>query len=378
VTSVYATPVPFEIPNKDFDVLFVGEAPGGEELGQGRPFVGKAGQLLRRYIQRKDCGIGTAGFANLSKYRPKGNKFSLLVGSDELERGLEDLAQTIKDTSPNVIVALGGWPLYYLTGECGRKNNKPVPGLGISSYRGSILPAKEQFQNTKVIATYHPAYIERPAGWGSNHVFFRDLCRVAEDSKFPDLRYTSYEEYIDPSSDVLEALQSEYLQAEWIAEDIETFPGGQFSCVGWAWKRPSGMMAGVCVTYKRMDLWPFAKRVWESDVPKVLQYGTYDGPFMEKFYGWKFGGFYDGLGWDTHIAAANLMPNEPRGLDFLNSIHTRFAYYKDERKVWKEEGDMNILWKYNIKDTVSTYEIALEDVQSGIGSQRGLIGRLYG
>ena len=63
--------------------------------------------------------------------------------------------------------------------------------------------------------------------------------------------------------------------------------------------------------------------------------------------------------YDTYIGAANLMPEFPRGLDFLTSIYTWFPYYKQERKVWKEEGDLDILWNYNIKDIIATYQIAM-------------------
>lgn len=97
-------------------------------------------------------------------------------------------------------------------------------------------------------------------------------------------------------------------------------------------------------------------------MPKILQFATYDIPFMSRFYQWKIGGYYDGVGWDTFVASASLLPDFPRGLDFLISIHTRFPYYKSDRKVWKIVGDMNILWKYNIKDTVGTHAVAMEQM----------------
>jgi DNA polymerase len=362
MSAVYPTPVPYEHP-PSYKIMFVGEAPGGEEAGQGRPFIGRSGQLLRRYIERQGCGLKPAEvcFANLSKHRPRGNKFELLLGTQELSQGLTDLEAEIHRARPNVIVALGGWPLFFLTGECGRKAGKPIPGSGIKLYRGSILPAKDDFHNTKVVASYHPSYIERDWKW--NPVFFLDLQRAAQESRHPRLDYTEFDEFIDPPLDVISSLQDEYRQAEWLGTDIETFPGGRFSCVGWAWKRPSGKYAGLCVTYKRLDLWPYAKRMWESLVPKIFQYGTYDVSFMQHFYGWQVGAFYDKVGWDTYVAAANLLPDFPRGLDFLCSIHTRFPYYKTERKVWKEKGDMNILWRYNLKDCVATYEIAMEQMK---------------
>ena len=366
---LYPTPVSYEGPD-NYSLLLVGEAPGAEEIGQGRPFIGKSGQLLRRYLARQGCEVppDDVKFANLCKYRPKGNKFNLLLQTDELQEGLSDLREEIDRARPKAIVALGGWPMYYLTGVAGRKQGKEIPGSGIRLYRGSILPGHDAIHNTKVICSYHPAYIERDWKW--NPVFFMDLQRAAQDRFFPELRYTDYDEFIDPPADELHTLVEESIQARWVAQDIETFPGGRFSCVGWAYRRPStGKLAGVCITYKRPDLWREAQRIWESPAPKIFQFGTYDVPFMWKFYNWRVGGFYDGIGWDTYLGAANLLPDFPRGLDFQCSIFTRFPYYKTERKVWKEKGDMTILWKYNIKDCVATYEIGEK--------QMGLVGELY-
>jgi uracil-DNA glycosylase family 4 len=357
--SVFPTPVPFEGPSS-YKLICVGEAPGAEEVGQGRPFIGKTGQLLRRYLERQGCEVDltTIMFANLCKYRPrKANQFSTILNTPELESGLNDLKEEIDRVKPNLILALGGWPTYYITGKCGYRQKKPIPGSGIKLYRGSLLPALDDFSNIKTLCSYHPSYIERDWKW--NPVFFWDLQRAAQDMQFPELRYTEYDEFIDPPADVLDELTEESIKSEWTSVDIETFPGGRFSCVGWAYRRPkTGKFAGVCITYKRPDLWKWARRMWEAGGPKIFQYGTYDVSFMQYFYDWKVGGFYDGVGWDTYVASANLLPDFPRGLDFLISIYTRFPYYKTERKVWREMGDMSILWKYNIKDTVGTHEVA--------------------
>jgi hypothetical protein len=281
---------------------------------------------------------------------------------------LQDLREEIERVKPNVIVTLGGWPMWYLTGESGRNQGKPVSGSGISLFRGSRLPAVEEFGGGKVLCTYHPAYIER--NWEENAVFFLDLQHAVEDSQFPELRYTEYEEHIDPPTEILAELVDETLQARWTSLDIETFPGGRFSCIGWAYRRPQTQkFAGVCITYQRQDLWSFVKKVWEAPNPKIFQYGAFDISFMRHFWNWEAGGYFDGMGWDTYIASANLFPNFPRGLDFQCSILTRFPYYKTERKVWKERGDMTILWRYNIKDCVATYEIAEKQME--------LMGGLY-
>ena len=128
--------VPFEGPD-DYNIMAVGEAPGGEEQGQGRPFVGRAGALLERYLERNMIPRSKVKLANLCKYRPgvNHNKFEALLGSSQLEDGLDELAEEIKRVKPNVIIALGNWPLWYLTGCCGLDKTKPKPGSGIFLYR---------------------------------------------------------------------------------------------------------------------------------------------------------------------------------------------------------------------------------------------------
>lgn len=362
--------VPFAGPDK-YDIMFVGEAPGAEEQGQGRPFVGRSGQLLERYIGRNMLTRPQVKLANLSKYRPGSNhnKFEALLGSSQLEEGLNELAEEIKRAKPNVVVALGGWPLYYLTGCCGLDKGKSIPGTGIFLYRGSRLPALPRFggPEQKVFGSLHPAYITRV--WGQNPLFNLDITNAIEDSKFPEFRYPEYEEHIDPDQSLLHDLVHESITSDWISLDIETFPNQQYSCVGWAYKH-NDIMKGVCITFERPDLARFAHEVWRSDTPKILQFATYDAPFMDRFYQWKLGGYYNGQGWDTYVASASLLPDFPRGLDFLVSVHTRMPYYKSDRKVWKQARDMNILWKYNIKDTVGTYLVAMD--------QMGQIKELFG
>jgi len=352
--------VPFEGPDT-YNIMCVGEAPGAEEVGQGRPWIGKAGQLIERYFDRHGVPRTKIKWANLSKVRPgqNHNKFEALLGSSQLQEGLDELSEEILRVRPNVIVALGNWPMYYLTGAAGidGKTKKKVPGTGIFLYRGSRLSALDNFGGStqKVFCSFHPSYINRVWGW--NPVFHQDIGKAVFDSTFPEFRYPEYEEFIDPNPSLLHDLVHESLSADWISADIETFPNKQFSCVGWAYKHKD-KMKGVCITYERPDLHRFAKEIWECDTPKILQFATYDAPFMSRFYQWKLGGYYDGLGWDTFVASASLLPDFPRGLDFLVSIHTRMAYYKSDRKVWKKEGDMNILWRYNIKDTVGTLLVA--------------------
>lgn len=357
-SNIYPGRVPYEGPTSGYNILIVGEAPGSEELGQGRPFIGRSGQLLERYLGRSGILRSNVRLANLCTRRPRDNRFEHLLGTDTLNEDLEILSREVIDNKPNVIIALGGWPLYFLTGFCGTNKNKPAPGTGIHLYRGSRLPAVEKFggPTQKVFATYHPAYVLRD--WAQNPVFYLDLQHAIQDSYFPELRYPEYDTFIDPPVSEMKDLMHEILSAEWLSTDIENFPD-RYSCVGYSWADKSGRDKAIVLTYQHAFLLErFTKEIWESDTPKIFQYGTHDAQFIKHFHGWNVGGYYRGIGFDTFIASANIMPDFPRRLDFQTSIYTRFPYYKTDRKLWKEMADMNILWNYNAKDTVATKQVA--------------------
>lgn len=148
-------PVPGE-GDPDADLMFVGEGPGRDEDRTGRPFVGRAGQLLDRMIaamglQRSEVFIG-----NVIKCRPPDNR---TPGPDEIAACLPFLKEQIGRISPRVIVALGS-PAAKTLLDTSR---------GITALRGRIytLPFDESIS---VVPTFHPAYLlrneaEKPSAW---------------------------------------------------------------------------------------------------------------------------------------------------------------------------------------------------------------------
>jgi DNA polymerase len=130
--------------NPDAEIIFVGEAPGGEEDLQGRPFVGEAGQLLNRIIsamgfKREDVYIG-----NIIKCRPPQNRTPL---RDEIEACKDYIFQQIEIIKPKIIVTLGSTPLITLLGR-----NVPI-----GKYRGKWF----EWKSIPVMPTFHPAYLVR-------------------------------------------------------------------------------------------------------------------------------------------------------------------------------------------------------------------------
>jgi uracil-DNA glycosylase family 4 len=125
-------------------LVFVGEGPGHDEDLQGLPFVGRAGKLLTQMIeamglQRKDVYI-----CNVVKCRPPQNR---APERDEVAACGPFLTRQLDAIAPKVIVCLGNIAAQTLL-ETTR---------GISHFRGQW----QEFRGTRLMATYHPAYLLR-------------------------------------------------------------------------------------------------------------------------------------------------------------------------------------------------------------------------
>lgn len=94
----------FGVGNRDAALMFVGEAPGEQEDLQGIPFVGRAGQLLDRYLYAVDIKREDVYIANILKCRPPHNRDPLPVEEDACIGFLREQVRLIR---PRVIVCLG-------------------------------------------------------------------------------------------------------------------------------------------------------------------------------------------------------------------------------------------------------------------------------
>lgn len=126
-------------------VMFVGEAPGQEDDEQGRPFVGRAGQLLDRMIGAMKLTEADVYIGNVIKCRPPGNR---RPEPAEIEQCLPHLHEQIALVKPPVIVALGNVAISALL-ETDDGADKLRGGWRL--YRGSTL----------VLPTYHPSRLLR-------------------------------------------------------------------------------------------------------------------------------------------------------------------------------------------------------------------------
>jgi uracil-DNA glycosylase family 4 len=90
--------------NPDARIVFVGEAPGADEDAQGRPFVGRAGQLLDKIINAMGLKRSDVYICNILKCRPPENRDPR---PDEVIHCLGYLQEQLEIIEPEIIVALG-------------------------------------------------------------------------------------------------------------------------------------------------------------------------------------------------------------------------------------------------------------------------------
>jgi DNA polymerase len=131
--------------NKNARLMFIGEGPGQEEDKSGRPFVGKAGQLLTKIIDAMGFSREEVYIANIVKCRPPGNRAPL---DDEVITCSDFLMRQILVIKPSVIVSLGAPATCTMFGE----------KIKISSVRGRF---KDLPDGVKLMPTFHPAYLLR-------------------------------------------------------------------------------------------------------------------------------------------------------------------------------------------------------------------------
>ncbi|MBM4145411.1 MAG: uracil-DNA glycosylase [Nitrospira sp.] len=129
----------------DAKLMFIGEAPGREEDIQARPFVGDAGMVLTRLIEKMGFRREDVYIANIVKCRPPMNRDP---EADEMEECKGFVERQIEIIHPQVIMSLGRISAMALTGDA---------KLKITAIRGKFF----DYKGILLIPTFHPAYLMR-------------------------------------------------------------------------------------------------------------------------------------------------------------------------------------------------------------------------
>lgn len=157
--------------NPSARVMLVGEAPGRDEDLQGKPFVGRSGQLLDRMLaaiglSRSGAERDTSVFiTNCIFWRPPGNRTPTEAETTML---LPFLLRTIDIQKPDIIVCLGATPAQRLTGRSD----------GILKTRGKWTEAIVSGRRIPLLPTLHPAYLLRQPA--QKRLAWRDLLSLRQ------------------------------------------------------------------------------------------------------------------------------------------------------------------------------------------------------
>jgi DNA polymerase len=134
--------------NPNADALVIGEGPGAEEDKQGLPFVGRAGKLLTDMLKAIKFERDEVYIGNIVKCRPPENRTPL---PEEMDTCLPYLKKQIEIIKPKLILCLG------LTAAKGLLKKRE----SLTNLRGKVF----EYENIKVVVTYHPAALLRNPNW---------------------------------------------------------------------------------------------------------------------------------------------------------------------------------------------------------------------
>ena len=156
----------------DADLMFIGEAPGEDEDASGRPFAGRAGQLLENMIKAMGFSRETVYIANVLKTRPPGNATPT---GREAALCSPYLMEQIRIVSPKAIVTLG-LPASQLLLE----STSPMRSMRGHWHALPEALKADGIPQVQVMPTYHPAYLLRSYTEDNRRKVWSDLTQVID------------------------------------------------------------------------------------------------------------------------------------------------------------------------------------------------------
>jgi DNA polymerase len=134
----------------DAEILFVGEAPGRQEAESGRPFVGRAGQVLNALLAEIGVERADVYITNVVKDRPPHNRAPRVA---EIECYAPFLRRQIDLIQPRVIATLGRSATKFVL----EAFDRPEAGEKMGALHGQVLEAEASYGAISIVPLYHPA-----------------------------------------------------------------------------------------------------------------------------------------------------------------------------------------------------------------------------
>ena len=328
-------------------IAVIGEGPGESEIRSGIPFAGGSGKILLDELRKYSLGRHNVYITNVVK-----RQISLSSKSDarhhvkraELSKWIAMLHWELAQL-PNLthILVLGNYALEATIGE-----------VGITDWRGTIMPYRVVERDVTVGITFNPAYVLREPRLIP--ILKMDLYKF---NRAVIGKFTPHEVecIINPSLKDVRLYLKDVRKADAVSLDIES-TSGQVACVGLAIDPHEAM----CINFRddtenRFDeheeqkIWLELQDTLEK-VKIVAQNGGFDSSYCWQKVGLKFNCWFD-----TMLAHHLLYPQLPHSLQFLTAQYTTHPFYKDEGKLWREGGDIDTFWRYNCKDAALTLAV---------------------
>ena len=296
-------------------VLILGEAPGADEDEQGRPFIGKAGRVLRDVLDDLDFDMDhDALTTNAIICRPPKNA---TPDAKQLNFCRPNLVETIRKFKPRVVITLGHTPLKTLLTPYWPKTE------ALERWVGWQIPCQDHW----ICPTFHPSYLARMRNSLLDRRFAEHLKRaiaLVEDPP-PQPDWPSLIDIIYDDDEVYERLRGLDKDGSWLAFDYETnclkpeYPKAKiFSCsvsdgtqtIAFPWKGRAIDAMGRLLRSKRTRKIASNLKMEEKWTRKEFGYGVRD---------W---------GWDTMLAT-HCLDNRPGicGLKFQSWVRMGVPVY---------------------------------------------------
>lgn len=336
------------IPKSPNGIAIVGEAPGREEMNQGKPFCGPEGRYLSKLLNAAGISKADCFITNVVHQQPPKNIFDKLPQS-VIESGKVQLQEDLSNWRPHVIIALGAKALEALTEK-----------KSIFKARGAISTCT-LVEGLKVLPSIHPG------GLIKGHpkyepIVIGDLKKAKEESAFPEIRYPERDiKIIGDISDAEALLESLSDIPDKVACDIESIgTSGIMTAYGIAISRNEAFSITMeCLKSPRVLR--ALSRFCDSSTPKIFHNALFDVLHGALYYNIHTRNIFA----DTMIKQHAAMPVFEKSLGFCASIYTNEPYWKDDGKDFFKElkigrGDWEQLYVYNGKDCCLTYEICEE------------------
>lgn len=346
-------------------VAIVGEAPGERERLNKMPLCGASGKYLWDELRslglnRRTCYVTNTVKRQLLQSKDVKDKIS----NGEKEHYVAILRWELQQLPDlQYVLCLGNYALEAVTGL-----------TGILHHRGSVYEtelvniALGTNRLVTVVALLNPAYVLREPKW--KLMFKFDAARLGRvlSGKFqPHVIDAS----INPSTtEALRHIERMHDEALPVALDIET-TGNETACIGLANTTTTGMCINLrdrgtnrysvgdeCAIRVRLSKW-----LNGGTAKLVMQNGMFDSYWLA----YKDRLMLPPSYFDTMLAHHTLYPSLPHNLGFLTSQYTEHPFYKDEGKSWKEGGDIDTFWTYNVKDcciTLACMEKMLDELKA--------------